>query len=485
MNNNTLFINPLPESIHFIGICGVAMASVAVELHNAGFDVTGSDTGFYPPMGDFLKEQGVSTLKDFKPEHIPENGIVVVGNAISRGNVELEEALNRGIQLISLPELVQRRYITNRKSIVVTGTHGKTTTTSMIAHILEFNKLDPGWMIGGIPIDLPVPCSFGRGNTFVIEGDEYDSVYYDKRPKFLNYCPQYAVMNRVEFDHADIYQDLDAIKLQFTRFVRMIPENGFLAVYGDDAVNLSISEDALCKTATFGQSEDCDWKLIEEDSSGSKYNTARIISPQGKYYQLELLQPGEHNLLNALGALVVCRELNLTTENILEALREFHGVARRLELVLQTETTIIYDDFAHHPTAISTTLKGIRKRHPDHNIWAFVDPRSNTMVRNFFQNELLDALSFADHVLVGALHRKERIPVEKRLDRRRLVEKLRERTVIAEMFDTQQQLEEYVNHNCKGQKVLIMLSNGSFNGLKEFLSDMFSGKIQNKIKLNK
>ncbi|MBT7788717.1 MAG: hypothetical protein HN757_07535 [Calditrichaeota bacterium] len=456
--------------IHFIAVCGVAMASVAAELHRAGFVVTGSDTGFYPPMGTFLEEQGVKTLQGFDPSHLPDDGLIVVGNAVSRGNVELEAALSLGLQLISLSDLVARRHIGRRKSAVVTGTHGKTTTTSMLAHILRSAGRDPGWMIGGIPQDLPVPCRLGKGNEFVIEGDEYDVVYNDKRPKFLLYKPFYAIINGIEFDHADIYQDLDAIELQFRRFVRLIPRNGCLVVNGDDPLAMSISKEAFCKVITFGLGKNCNYRMQSSRESVTNYK----LVTEDETSNISVQLPGEHNMKNGVAAIALACEIGVQKEVALRALANFRGVARRLELVVDTDKLKIYDDFAHHPTAINGTLSAIKLKHPNHSLWAILEPRSNTMVRNFHSTEITEALSIADHVIIGKLHRLDSVPIHQRLDRNAIQSNLESAGVGTFSSDNVDDTVDFFIRNRTGKDVIVIMSNGGFDGIREKLKKRLS-----------
>ncbi len=464
-NDLSLFDETPFRRVHFIAVCGVAMASVAAELHRAGFDVSGSDTGFYPPMGTFLREQGVQTLEGFDPAHLPEHGLIVVGNAVSRGNIELEAALNCGLPLISLSELIARRHIGRRKSAVVTGTHGKTTTTSMLAHILRSAGREPGWLIGGIPQDLPAPCALGKGNEFVIEGDEYDVVYYDKRPKFLLYKPYYAIINGIEFDHADIYFDLAAIELQFRRFVRLIPKNGCLVVNGDDELALSVSEEAFCKVITFGAGETCDWRYKKVSNSVNDYE----LVTKDETIDISISLPGEHNLKNGVAAVALATEIGVRKDIALRVLANFKGVARRLELVVDTKRLLIYDDFAHHPTAIKETLMAVRQKHPDHRLWAVLEPRSNTMVRNFHSKEITDALSLADRAIIGKLHRLDTVPNHQRLDRNSIQSELEFVGVETFSNDDVEEIVEFIESNLTGKDVLVIMSNGGFDGLREIL----------------
>lgn len=443
------------------------MAAVAAELNRAGVIVSGSDSGCYPPMSDFLREHSVPTLPGYHPGNIPPNSLIVVGNSVSRGNLELEYALNQRLSLISLPDLIANRYLCRKKSIVVTGTHGKTTTTAMLTHILQEDNRDPGWMIGGIPVDLPVPCELSSGEEFVIEGDEYDAVYWDKRPKFLLYKPSHAIINSIEFDHADIYDNLDAIELQFRRFVKLLPENGIIVANGDSPLVRSICEDAFCGILTIGTNDGYDWKI--NFNAFKEENKAQISCPDYGIFELDSGLPGKHNLMNGLAATAMSVALGVKIENALKALKKFRGVARRFEIVRQDSFISVYDDFAHHPTAIKTTLETIVSRHPNQKIWALLEPRSNSMVRSFFSQELIDGLKLADVIVIGKVHRADAIPSEQRLDRNMLSDeltKLGKQVCVADQID---EIEAYLRANLSGSDAIVMMSNGSFDRLRDRL----------------
>jgi UDP-N-acetylmuramate: L-alanyl-gamma-D-glutamyl-meso-diaminopimelate ligase len=361
---------------------------------------------------------------------------------------------------------------------VVAGTHGKTTTTAMIAHILRQAGRDPGWLIGGIPHDLPVPCWKGSGEEFVIEGDEYDSVYYDKRPKFLHYQPRIAVLTSVEFDHADIYQDIKAVEDAFTKFVRLIPKSGKLITYGDDARVKAIAAQSLSNVQTYGFSADCDWQITDIRTSNEDQGiSGEFSSPAGISGVIRLRLLGNHNLLNALAAVAVAHEAGIEINVALSTLHDFRGVKRRLELLAETDQVCLWEDFAHHPTAIKTTLEGLRQHHPGRRLWVLVEPRSNTMVRNFFQNELFEALSLADKVTIAPLHRLEKIKPAERLDVKLLSANLNQRgieTMIAKDF---QEIEKQVVVEMKQGDVIVIMSNGGFGGIKERIVELV-GKLE-------
>lgn len=442
------------------------MASVAVELHRAGFAVSGSDSAFYPPMGDFLRREGLKTFAGYDPDNLPDNGLTVIGNAISRGNPELEAVLNARLPYISLPELISRRYLSHRKSIVIAGTHGKTTTTAMTAHILRSNGRDPGWMIGGMPVDLPFPCNMGSGNEFVIEGDEYDSVYYDKRAKFLHYQPNHAVLSGIEFDHADIFPDIEAIETTFTRFVRLIPANGSLTVNQDNDLAGRVASKALCRVITCGSGPDCQWRL--------DYESRVVKAIDNSRHKLTLRLPGKHNYMNALTAVALAYQIGVSIDDSIEALADFRGVGRRLEKVIETDKIVLYDDFAHHPTEIRASIQAIKEHYPGWRIWAVIEPRSNTLVRNIFERELAEALSNADVALLGSLHRKDRIPMESRLNREHVVDTISQNGNLATAADDASSIVEFVRKNASEKDVIILMSNGNFGGLRGLLEDFIN-----------
>jgi len=467
-----LFRDSNITTVHFIGICGTAMASVAAELHRAGFKVTGSDSNVYPPMSEFLYKHGVTVLDGFKSVNLPKNALIVVGNALSRGNPELEAALNAGYCLISLPELISRRYLTDRTPIVVAGTHGKTTTTAMIAHILRHSGRDPGWLIGGIPVDLDFPCYFGSGDEFVIEGDEYDSVWYDKRPKFFHYKPRMAVLTSVEFDHSDIYEDLNAVKAVFRRFVRLLPENGKLLVCGDDREAFSVAADALCNVETYGFNSGLTWSLDNIKQSGEIGIHGDINGPNGLTGSMRLSLTGEFNLKNALAALAISVGVGVDPDDALKALQCFRGVKRRLELLTEEKGIAVWEDFAHHPTAISAALSGLRRRYSGRRLWALLEPRSNTMARKYFTSELVEALAQADNIILAPVHRKERIPFEERLDTSSIANILRNRGLDAVAVDAFDEVVEKIEKNARRGDVILIMSNGGFGGIKERIVEL-------------
>jgi len=455
--------------VHFIGVCGTAMASTAVELQRCGWNVSGSDSAFYPPMSDFLSGSGIRLYQGFNAQNLPDDGLIVVGNAISRGNVELEAALDRNLLCVSLPDLIQRQFLVGRKSVVIAGTHGKTTSTALMAHILRYAGREPGWLVGGIPNDLETPCRKGSGEVFVIEGDEYDSAWFDKRPKFLYYRPFYAGITSLEFDHSDIYADIQAISAEFKRFAGLLPQTGRLVVNGDDRNAVDAASAARCPVVTYGLSGQCQWRLGKFYIDKDKFWHAPCYIDNEASGELRLKIPGRHNLMNAMLCLALAEEMGVDRQVALEAIFSFTGVQRRLTGMRLMSNCRLYDDFAHHPTAVQAALETVRAMHPQARLWALFEPRSNTMVRRFFQNELTEALAIADKVIIGPVHRAASIPAEQRLDRNKIVNELKARGIEAEYYDNYEAMAAKIKSEIRRGDVIVMMSNGAFGGIREEL----------------
>ena len=450
--------------IHLIGICGTAMATLAALLRSKGFDVRGSDQNVYPPMSDFLRSQGITLLDGYRAENIAaELDLVVVGNAISRGNPELEEVLDRKIRYCSLPEAIRDNFLWGARSVVIAGTHGKTTTTSLVGWLLTHGGADPTVLIGGIAENFASSYRIGGGREFVIEGDEYDSAFFDKTAKFLKYLPDIAVVNNIEFDHADIYADLDAIRLAFRRFVNLVPRRGLLLLGADSADAAALRSRAHCRAETFGLSESADWQAHELVTSGTSttFNVRRQGSPIGQF-ELPLL--GAFNVRNALAAIAVGAAVGLNTDNMREGLRRFKGVRRRLELRGTEAGVSVYDDFAHHPTAIAETLAGVRSAHPSRRIWAIFEPRSATSCRRVFQADFARALAAADHVIVPAVYRST-LPDDQRLSPEQLVTDLKADGIDARYIPAVQDIVSAVGREARDGDLVVVMSNGGFDDI--------------------
>jgi UDP-N-acetylmuramate: L-alanyl-gamma-D-glutamyl-meso-diaminopimelate ligase len=453
--------------VHLIGVCGTAMATVAALLKQKGFDVRGSDQDVYPPMSDFLAAESIKTFSGYRAEHItPDLDLVIVGNAISRGNPELEEVLDRKIRYCSLPEAIREHFLWGARSIVIAGTHGKTTTTALAGWILTDAGTDPSVLIGGIARNFGEHGSsyrLGQGRDFVIEGDEYDSAFFDKTAKFLKYLPDIAVVNNVEFDHADIYTDLDAVSLSFRRFVNLVPRKGLLVIGADSPGALALREHSRSRLETFGTADDVDWQAHDIRSAGG--STIFKVRRHGDIFgEFEMPLLGAHNVRNALAAMAIASEVGLDDERMRTALKRFAGVKRRLEIVGHADGVTVYDDFAHHPTAVGETIAGLRASNPDARIWAVFEPRSASSCRRVFQEDFARAFAGADEILLAPVFRST-LPDHERLSIPRLVHDLGElRQQAREAASIDDIINIIVREHQPGDLVLIM-SNGGFGGI--------------------
>jgi len=457
--------------IHLIGVCGTAMATLAAMLKRKGFDVRGSDQDVYPPMSEFLASEGILAQSGYRAEHITGDlDLVIIGNAISRGNPELEEVLDRKIRYCSLPEALREQFLWGARSIVVAGTHGKTTTTSLTAWLLTHGGVDPSMLVGGIARNFGEQGSsyrLGQGRDFVIEGDEYDSAFFDKTAKFLKYLPDIAVVNNVEFDHADIYADFDAVALAFRRLVNLVPRRGLLLVGVDSPGARALLPAAVSRVATFGLSDDADWQAhdVEAVGTSTRFKVRRGGSPFGNF---EMPLVGVYNVRNALAAIAVATEVGIGAERVSEGLRAFAGIRRRLEVVGVADGVTIYDDFAHHPTAVGETLAGMRAAHPGARIWAVFEPRSASSCRRVFQEDFARAFAGADQVVLAPVFR-SRLPEPERLSVPQLVRDLTRRGQSArEAGSIDDIIGVIVSEHRPGDLVVIM-SNGGFGGIHRLL----------------
>jgi UDP-N-acetylmuramate: L-alanyl-gamma-D-glutamyl-meso-diaminopimelate ligase len=458
----------LPKRVHLIGVCGTAMATLAAMLKIRGFDVRGSDQNVYPPMSDFLAEQQITTLQGYDAAHITADlDLVVVGNAISRGNVELEEVLDRKIRYCSLPEAIRDHFLWGARSVVIAGTHGKTTTTSLAGWVLTHGGADPSVLIGGIADNFGGSFRVGGGREFVIEGDEYDSAFFDKTAKFLKYLPDIAVVNNLEYDHADIYPDLDAIRLAFQRFVNLVPRRGLLLLGADDPEALALAKGARCRVETFGLSDGAHWQAhaLDVKEGSTAFSVRRKGEPSGSF-EVPLL--GAYNVRNALAAIAVGAAVGLNMDTMAEGLRAFKGVRRRMQLRGTASGVAVYDDFAHHPTAIAETLAGVRSAYPDRRIWAIFEPRSATSCRRIFQEEFARAFSAADRVLIPAVFRST-LPDEERLSAERLIADLKAAGKDARHIPEVDDIVAAVGKEAKHGDLVIVMSNGGFDNIHQKL----------------
>ncbi|MEO0454272.1 MAG: UDP-N-acetylmuramate:L-alanyl-gamma-D-glutamyl-meso-diaminopimelate ligase [Verrucomicrobiota bacterium] len=458
-----------PQHIHLIGICGTAMGSIASLLKEQGHHVTGSDAKVYPPMSTFLESREIEIMEGYDPKHLdPAPDLVIVGNAISRGNPELEYLLDAKLSYSSLPECLKQNFLQSSHNLVVTGTHGKTTTTSLLAWLLKSGGLKPGYFIGGIPLNFDSGCQFEGGNHWVIEGDEYDTAFFDKRSKFLHYQPELVIINNIEFDHADIYENLEQIKRSFRQLVNIIPRNGALVVNGDDANVRDVIGHAQARIVDVGfeKTNSVVIELKETDENGTHF---RIMD-----HDFVLPLYGRHNVHNAAVALCAAHAQGLSLDALDTGLRSFKGIKRRLEVRGEPQGITIIDDFAHHPTAIQETLKALRLRYPERKLWALFEPRSNTTRRATFQDSLPEALSEADAVYLGPVARAEQIAEEERLKPEQVISDLISKGIPSVYGESTEVIIQSILPQLKPGDVVAVLSNGSFDGLIEQLLDQLN-----------
>jgi UDP-N-acetylmuramate: L-alanyl-gamma-D-glutamyl-meso-diaminopimelate ligase len=456
--------------IHFIGVCGTAMATLAAMLKAKGHDVQGSDQNMYPPMSDFLAAEGIRTFDSYHADHITGHlDLVVVGNAISRGNAELEEVLDRRIRFVSLPEAIRDYFLWDARSIVVSGTHGKTTTTSMIATMLSRAGRDPSYLIGGILGGLGRSYQLGNGADFVIEGDEYDSAFFDKTAKFLKYRPDIAIVGNLEYDHADIYPDMESLRLAFRRLVNLVPRRGLLVAGIDSPEVTALTKGARCRVETFGLSAEADWRATDITQRDGLLGFTVLYRGEPRQ---QVLMPGsgEHNVRNALATYAVGAEVGLTDDEIQSGLASFGGVKRRMELRGEARHVRVYDDFAHHPTAILETVRGLRTSFDGHRVWAIFEPRSATSCRRVFQDDFARAFieSGADEVVIAPVFRSS-LPEHERLSVAALVESIRAAGGHARAPESIDAIVKIVAAEAQPGDLVLVMSNGGFDGIHEKL----------------
>jgi len=468
-----------PKHIHLIGICGTAMASLAGMLQERGFRVTGSDAAAYPPMSTFLESLGVPIAQPFAEVNLnPRPDLVVVGNALSRGNVELERVLDERIPFCSLPQILHDEFLVGKEVLVVAGTHGKTTTTSMLAWIFETAGLQPSFLIGGIAENFGRSFGLGDGKHFILEGDEYDTAFFDKGPKFLHYFPDSLILTSVEFDHADIYKDLDAVETAFKRLVNLVPRRGRIVAFdsGDtssESLNRCLQK-AFCPVERYGASNRASWKIanLKLDAERTSWSVVRDGKPWADF---EFPLGGEYNVWNATAAAALAANYEISKEVIAKALETFRSVKRRLEVKAQVNGITIIDDFAHHPTAIEQTILALRARYPKSRLWVVLEPRSNTLRRNVLQDALARSLALADQVVIAAIFKSEAIPEAERLDLQRVIDEIQKRGKQARIFADADAIVSAIAPELRERDVVAILSNGGFGGIYEKLPQRLRG----------
>jgi len=457
------------KHIHLIGICGTAMASLAGMLSERGVQVTGSDAAAYPPMSDFLESLGIRVAQPFAVENLdPRPDLVVVGNAISRGNPELEQVLDARIQFCSLPQLLHQEFLRGKEVLVVAGTHGKTTTTSMLSWIFEVAGKQPSFLIGGIAENFGRSFQLGEGSHFILEGDEYDTAFFDKGPKFLHYFPDSLILTSIEFDHADIYKDLDAVETSFKRLVNLVPRRGRIVAFDQgESMARSIAR-AFCPVERYGALDESEWSVrnLKLGSEGTSWSLWRAGRPWAEF---QFALAGEYNVWNATAATAIAANYGIAQETIAKALASFKSVKRRLEVKAEVNGITIIDDFAHHPTAIAATLTALRARYPGRRLWAILEPRSNTLRRNVFQEELKHSLALADEVVIANVFKSESIREPERLDVDAVAAQLKSAGHRARILPDADAIVEFCAPEMRSRDVIAILSNGGFGGIYQKL----------------
>ncbi|MCU0646290.1 MAG: UDP-N-acetylmuramate:L-alanyl-gamma-D-glutamyl-meso-diaminopimelate ligase, partial [bacterium] len=403
------------KNIYMIAICGTAMGSLAAMLQSQGYQVSGSDDHVYPPMSTFLESRGIAIRQGFNANNLsPAPDLVIIGNAMSRGNPEVEAVLERKIPYTSVAAALKTFFIEGKHSIVVTGTHGKTTTSSLVAWLLEFAGKDPGFLIGGIPRNFQQGFKVGNSDLFVVEGDEYDTAFFDKAAKFFHYLPECLIVNNIEFDHADIYDNLDQIKLAFRRLINLVPRNGLLLANHDDKNVMALSERAFSPVQSFGLSDAAYWNA-NNIQFFEDHTTFDIIKQGDLFAPVSVQLTGYHNIRNVLAAVASAHFYGVSVASIQQGLPQFQNILKRLEVKAVINNITIYDDFAHHPTKVRSTVNGLRCRFPDRKIWAVFEPRTATTKRKMMEDEYAAAFDDADVTIISALHLPNKVQAEERL----------------------------------------------------------------------
>jgi UDP-N-acetylmuramate: L-alanyl-gamma-D-glutamyl-meso-diaminopimelate ligase len=461
------------KHVHVIGIAGSAMSPLAGMLRESGYRVTGSDAGVYPPASALLESLGISFFTEFDAAHLqPAPDLVVIGNVIARGNAELEEVLDRRIPYRSLPEILEEVFLPGKQSIVISGTHGKTTTTAMLAWIFETAGKRPNFLVGGVAENFGKSYGLGGGQEFILEGDEYETAFWDRGPKFFHYHPDDLIITSLEYDHADIYPDFETYQLAFQRLVNLVPRRGRVVIWGDAQDSgpalRGAAEKAFCPVETYGFDTENDWAASSFTVDGDKMRFR--VAERGKLFgEFTMAALGRHNVLNAMAAMVIAQGRGIASETIARALATFRSVKRRMDVKGEVGGVLVVDDFAHHPTAVKATIEAARGRWPGRRLWAILEPRSNSMRRKVFQEALPKALALGDRVILGGVFRAQQLGGENRLDPESVAESVRALGKEARVYPSAEAIAEHLATQAKAGDLLLIMSNGSFDGLCEKL----------------
>ena len=461
----------IPKKVHMIAVCGTGMGALALLMREAGVHVTGSDLQSYPPMGDMLRDAGVEILQGFRAENVPgDTDYVVVGNAVSRDNPEVEAVLGRGLPHGSFPEALARYFLCERKPVVVVGTHGKTTTTSLLAWLLAFAGMEPGFLVGGEPKNFGASSRLGKGPYFVVEGDEYDSAFFEKEPKFLRYHPRMALFTSLEFDHADIYPDLASLRREFARFVKLLPPEGLLLVCREYPDAVEIASEASCRVETYGYHDDAHWRGVLREGPSETLGL-EVYSGEEPMGLFPLPLAGRHNGLNILGSLGLLLHIGIPSKVLKEGLGKFLGVRRRQEVIEEVGGILLVDDFAHHPTAVKETIKAMRMRYPGRRLCAVFEPRTHTSRRNIFQKEYAEAFEEADLAVCTSVFRADTVAPSDRFNVELWARDLKAKGKEAFCVDSMEDLKDFLSGKCRAGDIVLFMSSGNLVNLINMLRE--------------
>ena len=459
------------KNIYLIAICGTGMAALAGLLRGAGYRVSGSDTNIYPPMSVLLENAGIPVLLGYRKENITGDiDLVIVGNAVSKTNEEVQSVLEAGLDYMSFPEALSHFFLDGRKSLVVTGTHGKTTTASLLSWVLHDSGRKPGFMVGGWLKNFDSNHLVPEGDYFVTEGDEYDSAFFDKGPKFLHYRPDVSILTSIEFDHADIFKDLDQIKDAFRKYVSMIRPEGVILVKHADANIQDVLGEAVCRIETYGYLDGADWRIGDYQFEGG-YGSFSLFYQGEKKGDFQLAMIGRHNVENAAAVAALCLGLGLTVKEINSAFKSFQGIKRRQEVVGVKKGVTVLDDFAHHPTAIRLTLEAVKEAYPGQRVWAVFEPRTATSRRKVFEQDFPDSFLGADRVVFAGLFAPEKIREKDRLDPERVVTLIRQKGGNANFIPEVDDIVGFMAENVENRDVVLVMSSGGFGGIHQKILD--------------
>ncbi len=464
--------------VHLCAVAGTGMGALAAMLKARGIRVTGSDQNVYPPMSTQLAEAGIEVRVGYRAENLePRPDLVIVGNALSRGNPEIEALLTSGIPYVSFPDALGRFFLEGRHSLVIAGTHGKTTTGSLAAWLLEAAGEDPSFLIGGVPVNFGRGARIGGGRHFVVEGDEYDTAFFDKGSKFLHYRPKTAIVTSVEFDHADIFRDLDHVKSAFRRFVALVPpEDGLLVINADDEGAVDVASKAAAPVERYGLRAEADWTAGSVDWREGRARFDLVHRGRAvEAFELPLL--GQHNLQNAIGVLAALVSRGLDPARLARGMREFRGVKRRQEVRGSAAGVTVLDDFAHHPTAVRVTLEAIRGGYPGRRLWAIFEPRSASSRRKVFQRAYVEAFRPADRAVIADVYLAQKLPEGERFDPAALAADLVAAGTPAAAIPTTAEIVSHVTREARAGDVVAVLSNGGFDGLHDKLLAALASRV--------